>query len=93
MASTYLNVHDQHPRLSEIEDLIKTNKVTPAEVAEELMKSDDADTSLDGLVNFLRCKNNPTKDKEIDPDADGDQDQKAKELMADDSDIELVTNC
>ncbi|XP_051141036.1 AAA-ATPase At5g17760-like isoform X2 [Andrographis paniculata] len=57
LASTYLNVNDpDHPRFPEIEGLIEEMKVTPAEVAEELMKSDNAETSLEGLLNFLKCK-------------------------------------
>lgn len=35
---------------------MKTIEVTPAEVAEELMKSEDADFALSGLVNLLKRK-------------------------------------
>ncbi|KAK6125677.1 hypothetical protein DH2020_040583 [Rehmannia glutinosa] len=108
LASTYLNGHNLHPHMSEIEDLIKNMKVTPAEVAEELMKSDNADTSLNGLLDFLMCKKKKLdllkrkkktdrkKDKEV-IDADGDEDQKAEEVMADvmandDSDIKLLSS-
>ncbi|CAL9027130.1 unnamed protein product, partial [Prunus brigantina] len=51
---------DNHHRLcGEVEGLIASTEVTPAEVAEELMKtvkSDDADVALQGLVNFLKRK-------------------------------------
>ncbi|KAF9620072.1 hypothetical protein IFM89_010722 [Coptis chinensis] len=40
----------------EIELLIRDVNVTPAEVAEELMKSDDPKSSLEGLTNFLQRK-------------------------------------
>lgn len=56
-AKNYLDI-DEHWRFEEIEELIKTMNVTPAEVAEELMKSDDADVSLEGLLHFLKTKNN-----------------------------------
>ncbi|XP_011083190.1 AAA-ATPase At3g50940-like [Sesamum indicum] len=96
LASTYLNFHDSHhPCFLEIEDMINNMQVTPAEVAEELMKSDDADVALGGLVNFLKCKKkidpNAVTEKQID-DGDGEDDGKEKEVMADDSDIELVTH-
>ncbi|KAM1174497.1 hypothetical protein ACFX19_027618 [Malus domestica] len=58
LASNYLGIGDEnHHRLyGEIEGLIESAEVTPAEVAEELMKSDDADVVLVGLVDFLKCK-------------------------------------
>ncbi|KAG8383363.1 hypothetical protein BUALT_Bualt04G0004700 [Buddleja alternifolia] len=62
LASTYLGIHDPHPNFSKIEDLIESMKVTPAEVAEELMKTDDVDIALDGLLNFLESKKNVKRD-------------------------------
>ncbi|XP_071694947.1 AAA-ATPase At3g50940-like [Rutidosis leptorrhynchoides] len=56
LAANYLNIHDHHWRFTEIKELIKCKKVTPAEVAEELMKSDNVEVVLDGLVNFLKRK-------------------------------------
>lgn len=40
----------------EIEKLITEVEVTPAEIAEQLMKSEDADVFLGRLVNFLQMK-------------------------------------
>lgn len=41
----------------EIEKLITEVEVTPAEIAEQLMKTEEeADVSLGGLVNFLQMK-------------------------------------
>lgn len=40
----------------EIEDLLKNAKATPAEVAEQLLKDDDADASLQGFIDFLHKK-------------------------------------
>ncbi|PRQ47540.1 putative ATPase, AAA-type, core, AAA-type ATPase domain-containing protein [Rosa chinensis] len=58
LASNYLGIHESNPHrlCGEIEGLIESTEVTPAQVAEELMQSDDADVALEGLVNFLKCK-------------------------------------
>ena len=55
LASNYLRIKS-HCLFAEIEGLLKDVEVTPAEVAEELMKSDDADIALTGLVAFLEQK-------------------------------------
>lgn len=58
LASNYLGIHEGNPHrlCREIEGLIESTEVTPAEVAEELMKNDDADVALEGLINFLERK-------------------------------------
>ena len=55
LANNYHSVeyHDTYP---EIEKLIKEVMVTPAEVAEVLMRNDDADVVLHDLVDFLKSK-------------------------------------
>ncbi|PQM40617.1 putative mitochondrial chaperone BCS1-A [Prunus yedoensis var. nudiflora] len=70
LASNYLGIdgggNNPHPLCGEIEGLIESAEVTPAEVAEELMKSDDADGALQGLVSFLKRKkaeSNKTEDE------------------------------
>ncbi|KAL5721709.1 hypothetical protein ACHQM5_005319 [Ranunculus cassubicifolius] len=55
LANNYLKVHE-HPAFEEIEQLMETTMVTPAEVAEKLMTSDDPDVSLGALVEFLHGK-------------------------------------
>ncbi|KAG9132274.1 hypothetical protein Leryth_012955 [Lithospermum erythrorhizon] len=56
LAYNYLGIND-HPRLfGEVEGLIEDSKVTPAEVAEELMRSEEPDVALDGVVNLLKRK-------------------------------------
>ncbi|PHT85197.1 hypothetical protein T459_07303 [Capsicum annuum] len=55
LASNYLNV-DEHRLFKAIEDLFRRVKVTPAEVAGELMKSNNANVALEGLVKFLQNK-------------------------------------
>ncbi|TQD74761.1 hypothetical protein C1H46_039710 [Malus baccata] len=58
LASNYLGVRgrNDHRLCGEVEGLIEDKEVSPAEVAEELMKRDDADVALHGLVNFLERK-------------------------------------
>ncbi|XP_059448147.1 AAA-ATPase At3g50940-like [Corylus avellana] len=56
LASNYLRV-ESHSLFAEIEELLKQVEVTPAEVAEELMKNDDVDIALAGLVTFLQRLN------------------------------------
>jgi chaperone BCS1 len=55
LASNYLDVQS-HPLFEQIERLLEKIQVTPAIVAEELMKGDDADVVLIELVNFLKQK-------------------------------------
>ncbi|CAM8878143.1 unnamed protein product [Rhodiola kirilowii] len=56
LASNYLDVKDTHPLFEEIEKLMILAKVTPAEVAEELMRSEDPEIALDGVLNLLKRK-------------------------------------
>ncbi|KAK4486016.1 hypothetical protein RD792_008678 [Penstemon davidsonii] len=94
LASTYLNITGHHRCFGEIEELIEGMEVSPAEVAEELMQSDDADTSLEGLVDFLKCKkslveSNSLKGKGIDSE-DLDGGGKGKGVVGcDESDVEV----
>ncbi|KAL6350006.1 hypothetical protein AAG906_003935 [Vitis piasezkii] len=53
LASNYLGVSN-HRLFTEIERLITEVEVTPAEIAEELMKSEEADVALEGLIEFLQ---------------------------------------
>ncbi|KAF2290791.1 hypothetical protein GH714_015476 [Hevea brasiliensis] len=55
LALNYLGIHD-HKLYQEIDGLVESTKVTPASLAEELMKSDDADVALGEVVNFLKRK-------------------------------------
>ncbi|KAG6399991.1 hypothetical protein SASPL_141479 [Salvia splendens] len=48
-----------------LENVIKMKNITPAEVAEELMKFDDVDLSLDEVLNFLKNKTNEEDDTKI----------------------------
>ncbi|KAK2636739.1 hypothetical protein Ddye_031531 [Dipteronia dyeriana] len=58
LVSNYLgmNINDDHNLFLEIDELMTEVQVTPAEIAEELMRNEDADISLDGLIKFLQRK-------------------------------------
>lgn len=75
LATNYLDIEDHHWRFKEIEELIESMNVTPAEVAEELMKSDDADVSLGGLLSFLSVKRKRMSDHD-----DGMKDKESDEI-------------
>ncbi|KAJ4749497.1 P-loop containing nucleoside triphosphate hydrolases superfamily protein [Rhynchospora pubera] len=55
---------DMHIHMGYCEGLLKEVKVTPAEVAEMLMKSEDGDEVLKGLVEFLKDKKKGAKESQ-----------------------------
>nr|GMD82009.1 AAA-ATPase At3g50940-like [Ipomoea batatas] len=55
LASNYHGLKD-HCNFTEIDKLLGEVEVTPAEIAEELMKSEEADVALQGLINFMEKK-------------------------------------
>lgn len=55
LANNYLGVK-HHELFTDIERLVGETNVTPAEVAEQLMKHDKPDPALRGLVEFLQLK-------------------------------------
>ncbi|XP_047310396.1 AAA-ATPase At2g18193-like [Impatiens glandulifera] len=61
LARNYLDIGDHdHVLFKEIKSLMETSEVTPAELAEELMKSEDSDVALAGVVEFLKRKKSPS---------------------------------
>ncbi|WCJ24987.1 P-loop containing nucleoside triphosphate hydrolases superfamily protein [Euphorbia peplus] len=62
IASNYLGIKE-HVVFQEIEDLIRTIQVTPAEVAEQLMRSDEVETVLNELIEFLKVKKKENEDE------------------------------
>ncbi|XP_041021267.1 AAA-ATPase At2g18193-like [Juglans microcarpa x Juglans regia] len=84
LASNYLGLHHRssHHLYREIEGLIDSTEVTPAEVAEELMKSDDANVAFAELVNFLKRKK-AASEKVKEEGSDNNEDQEAKRLKTD----------
>ncbi|KAK2974232.1 hypothetical protein RJ640_016718 [Escallonia rubra] len=83
LASNYLGIKS-HNTFSEIEKLVTEVEVTPAEIAEELMKSEEADAALGELVKFLRmkkfekCESKGQKRKEADEKESGSKEIKAE---------------
>ncbi|CAI9116798.1 OLC1v1018051C1 [Oldenlandia corymbosa var. corymbosa] len=59
LAYNYLKI-EQHLLFNEIKELLSKVHATPAEIAGELMKSDNADNALLILVNYLQRKENRT---------------------------------
>ncbi|KAL8542993.1 hypothetical protein ACS0TY_003760 [Phlomoides rotata] len=55
LVRNYLDI-TEHPLVYEAEELISSTKVTPAEVGEQLLKSDDPLSALQGLIKFLEDK-------------------------------------
>ncbi|KAM0905672.1 hypothetical protein ACQ4PT_017261 [Festuca glaucescens] len=56
LASNYHSVKEDHAMFPEIERLMKEVPITPAEVAELMMRNDGADAALQDLVEFIKAK-------------------------------------
>ena len=56
LATSYLKIEGDHQLSRQIEGLLKNVEVTPAEIAEELLKSAGTDVVLGGVVKFLEQK-------------------------------------
>ncbi|GAV58238.1 AAA domain-containing protein/AAA_assoc domain-containing protein [Cephalotus follicularis] len=63
LASNYLGI-TEHSLYAEIEQLIVTSKVTPAEVGEQLMRDDEPETVLQSLIEFLEGKKRESEEGE-----------------------------
>ncbi|KAJ3704252.1 hypothetical protein LUZ61_007957 [Rhynchospora tenuis] len=64
---------DNHVMFPEIDGLLKEVEVTPAEVAEVLMKSDITDVALEGLIEFLKGKKEPAMEGEKEGENSGEE--------------------
>ena len=56
LASNYLAIDGHHKLFPAVESLMMETQVTPAQVAEEMMKCEDADIALEGLLKLLKRK-------------------------------------
>ncbi|KAF3440705.1 hypothetical protein FNV43_RR18991 [Rhamnella rubrinervis] len=56
LASNYLGIDGHHKLFPAVESLMMETQVTPAQVAEEMMKSEDVDVALEGLLKLLKRK-------------------------------------
>ncbi|KAK9678399.1 hypothetical protein RND81_11G208900 [Saponaria officinalis] len=65
LASNYLQIDGDHRLFGEINRLIETLNVTPAQVAEELMRFEDADEALQGVIEMLLKMKDMMINKEI----------------------------
>ncbi|CAN4083331.1 unnamed protein product [Withania somnifera] len=69
LATNYLEISDPLYRgFKEVEELIEGAQITPAEVAEQLMKNEDPHVCVEGLVKFLKRKrisSNKEQEKEV----------------------------
>lgn len=63
LASNYLGI-TEHPLFVEIEKLIETAKATPADVAEQLLRNEEPELALSGLIEFLETKKRANYDSE-----------------------------
>ncbi|KAL4322619.1 hypothetical protein AHAS_Ahas14G0228600 [Arachis hypogaea] len=62
LASNYLRIQNHHhPMFDDIQGLLDKVNATPAEIAGELMKSENVDIALKGLINFLQSKHYTSK--------------------------------
>ncbi|KAI4314822.1 hypothetical protein L6164_027690 [Bauhinia variegata] len=66
LASNYLDVQGQHPLFEEIEGILEKTEVTPAILAEQLLRNEDPDVALAEVLKFLREKETETEQKESD---------------------------
>lgn len=81
LAANYLGIKD-HLLFGEIEEQIDMTKVTPAEVAEQLIKSDEPGIALQGLIEFLKVK------KKENEEADEEAKRKQAEVEAKEAEAE-----
>ncbi|KAL0332925.1 UNVERIFIED_CONTAM: AAA-ATPase [Sesamum calycinum] len=79
LALNYLGINDHHRLFPEIKRLIREIEITPAEIAEHLMRSEDADLALEGVVDLLKQKEKKKKTETLD-------DQKMSDVVEKESD-------
>ncbi|KAL3629119.1 hypothetical protein CASFOL_026341 [Castilleja foliolosa] len=56
LAFNYLGINDQPRLVLEIKELIREIEITPAEIAEHLMRNEDVDHALEGVIDLLKQK-------------------------------------
>ncbi|XP_022978486.1 protein HYPER-SENSITIVITY-RELATED 4-like [Cucurbita maxima] len=78
LASNYLGIQN-HEMFSEIEERILSTKVTPAAVAEQLLKGEDSDKALRHLMEFLEAKEREKEEAELKIREDGEKKEKKAE--------------
>ncbi|KAF7809700.1 AAA-ATPase [Senna tora] len=56
LASNYLDIHGDHPLFQQIDVLLEKVQVTPAVIAEQLLRYEDSDVALKEFIRFLQHK-------------------------------------
>ncbi|KAL5557393.1 hypothetical protein UlMin_039629 [Ulmus minor] len=77
LASNYLGIKE-HQLFAEIEQLMLNTEVTPAEVAEQLLKSNDPDLALRGLIEFLHARKKEKEEAKAKKEQEQEAEAKAK---------------
>lgn len=88
LVSNYLGISD-HKLFPEIDKLITEAEVTPAEIAEELLKFEDADVGLEELIKFLRRKN--TKMIECETEVGAEKRKAREEVDGDENIVDFIS--
>ncbi|KAI3450990.1 hypothetical protein Pfo_007655 [Paulownia fortunei] len=78
LAFNYLGIHDHPSLFPEIKGLIREVDITPAELAEHLMRNEHVDVALEGVIDLLKQKKQEKKEMPEESDAketktDGDE--------------------
>ncbi|KAK0573887.1 hypothetical protein LWI29_015038 [Acer saccharum] len=89
LVSNYLGIND-HDLFPDIDELITEVQATPAEIAEELMKSEDSDVALEGLIKFLERKKTESVEGETEDGGGGDNKWKVREEIDVDENVNVV---
>ncbi|KAK1698382.1 hypothetical protein QYE76_015079 [Lolium multiflorum] len=83
---------EYHAKYPEIEELIKEVTVTPAEVAEVLMRNDDTDDALDDLVELLNTKKKDANEIKIE-NKQVDEKKDASEIKTESMQVDEKKDC
>ena len=89
LVSNYLGIND-HDLFPDIDELMTEVQATPAEIAEELMKSEDTDVALEGLIKFLERKKTESVEGETEVGGVGDNKWKVREEIDVDENVNVV---
>ncbi|KAI3450989.1 hypothetical protein Pfo_007654 [Paulownia fortunei] len=78
LAFNYLGIHDHPSLFPEIKGLIREVEITPAELAEHLMRNEHVDLALEGVIDLLKQKKQEKQEMPEESDAketktDGDE--------------------
>ena len=79
LASNYLGIKE-HSLFEQIEEEMQKTQVTPAEVAEQLLKSSHIETSLEQLIDFMRKKKETQKLEAKKKEQEAKEEQQRKEI-------------